>query len=164
MPPRVWFRGPTNRSGIPPSPAPPTRSLGTRVSYWPWCRVISGLSWCVSLLAAAFDAGTAAFNADTVFFVCKNTLQARSLRDGKLLWKNALPGAFSSWQTHCAGAALLVYPRDEPRLPRIPLSFGPLTWCLVDQNVAKPRQEQALLVLDPRDGQWLQRLPLTEEP
>jgi len=93
-------------------------------------------------LPAAFDTASAALDEQAVYFVCKETLCAYSLEDGRALWKIHLPHGFNGWQAKRAGAALLVYP----------------------QETGKDRQERFALLLDPKDGQAFQSLPLPEGP
>jgi outer membrane protein assembly factor BamB len=116
--------------------------------------------WAVPLLADDFDPQTAAVDREAVFFVARNTLQARSLRDGALQWKQTLPGGFSAWQVVRAGEALLVYPNERVRLPWLPLGANPWELPLLYHDSARLAQDRAILVIDPRGGQWIERLPL----
>jgi outer membrane protein assembly factor BamB len=122
------------------------------------------VAWSVPVLADEFDVQTAALDDSAVYFACQNALQARSLRDGRLLWKKKLPGSFSGWQTVRAGLSLLVYPREKFEAPWLPLSAFPFSLPIAYPPFAKPRQERAILVIDPRNGEWLQRLPLADGP
>jgi outer membrane protein assembly factor BamB len=108
--------------------------------------------WTVAALSDEFDASTAAFDASAVYFVCKGTLQARALADGRLLWQKKLPGDFARWQARRSGATLFLVPQDDL----------PLAWLATFPQLA--RKERAILALNPRDGQWLQRLPLGDKP
>src|SRR5262249_19691649 len=119
--------------------------------------------WSVPVLPAAFDVQTAAVDAQAVYFACRDTLQARAVQNGRLLWKQKLPGAFQGWQTLRAGEVLLVYPRDNARLPLLQTNPHPFSWPVL-LRTANGSPERALLILDPRSGQWLQRLPLSPEP
>jgi outer membrane protein assembly factor BamB len=114
------------------------------------------LLWSVPTLAHDFDVGTASLDQGAVYFAAGNSLQARSLSAGKLLWKKTLPGTFPGWQTVRAGDVLLVYPREN-----IPWTW-PFTWPVALGTMDKARGERGVLMLDPRDGQWLERLPLTD--
>ncbi len=91
--------------------------------------------WSIPLLPEQFDVQTAATDAAAVFFASGKTMQARALRDGRLLWQQPLPsGIGKDWQFHRAGPALLAYAAQE-------------------------KQERTVLVIDPHTGQWMQRLP-----
>ncbi len=96
------------------------------------------LLWTIPLLPTEFDVQTAATDNSAVFFASGKAMQARSLRDGKLLWQKPLPsGTGKDWQFQRAGQALLAYPLQEKR-------------------------ERAVLLIDPQTGQWMQRLRVPE--
>lgn len=131
--------------------------------------------WTVPFLPDLFDVQTASFDRDAVYFACNNTLQARALKDGKLLWQKPLPGNFPNWQTvrildeprvsatgARTGDALIVYPKETLRLPWLPIQPYPVTWPLVHWLSKPPRQERSILAFDPKDGRLIQRLSLTD--
>jgi outer membrane protein assembly factor BamB len=94
--------------------------------------------WSVPILPEEFEVKTAACDAAAVFFASGKTMQARALRDGKLIWQKPLPsGTCRDWQFQRAGPALLAYPRQE-------------------------KLAREVLVIDPHTGQWMQRLPLPD--
>jgi outer membrane protein assembly factor BamB len=122
--------------------------------------------WSVPFLPADCGIQNVSVDDAAVYCVCQGRLQARSLRDGKLLWQKRLPGGFPSWQIARARDVLLVYPLANVEAPELSplvwpsLPFAPITF----RPLSKHQQDRAILVLDARDGQWLQRLPLANEP
>jgi len=120
------------------------------------------LLWNIPFLPGDIDAATASYDDEAIFFVCQNILQARSIRDGTLLWKNKLPGTFTSWQTFRVAKTLLVYPHEETRVPWVPVASPFAPWHV--RVFTKPEQERAINLVNPRDGQFQQRLPVANEP
>jgi outer membrane protein assembly factor BamB len=118
--------------------------------------------WSIPFLAGDFDARMAAFDNGAVFFACRNTLECRSLQNGALLWKKSLPGAFPAWQFIRAGEVLLAHPQEEIQVPWLLSVVNPFTLPALYHRFARFDSERAILIIDPRDGQLLQRLPLPE--
>jgi outer membrane protein assembly factor BamB len=64
------------------------------------------------LTDAAIDHEALVSDKKAVYFAAGNTLLARSVADGKLLWKRPLGIAAKRWQVLHAGSCLIVWPRE----------------------------------------------------
>jgi outer membrane protein assembly factor BamB/tetratricopeptide (TPR) repeat protein len=65
------------------------------------------------LLDRPVDAQGVAHDGAAVYVACGETLLARSLVDGKLLWKQKLSEWAPAWQVHRAGDWLVIWPRQR---------------------------------------------------
>ncbi len=166
--------GPTSLSGAPSLAVGDKRCLLAIVSRNIGCELMhldigtGACLWSTPILPGNLTENAVAVGAGSVFFACENRLEARSLSDGKRLWQKQLPtrlaqparSAHCSWQVKPVGGFLLIFPRQAARVPT--LWPRPFSWPLFghSQNDGEP----AILVLDARDGQWVQQLPLTGSP
>ena len=64
----------------------------------------------------AFERDSMAFHDGAVYYASGNTLLARNLDTGNLLWKRALPESVRGWRVQATKQSLLVFPgaMDEP--------------------------------------------------
>jgi outer membrane protein assembly factor BamB len=108
------------------------------------------------LLDQPVDAGAVATDRNAVYLAAGNTLLARSLSDGKLLWKCQLEESAPRWRVARAGNALLVWPQQREWLRWSWLPAGEFA-------VAAPLRARLgwpfpVLLYDPTDGKLRQRL------
>jgi outer membrane protein assembly factor BamB len=109
------------------------------------------------LLPEAVDGAAVAADENAVYVACRDTLTARALADGKLLWRRPLGETAPRWRVVRAGRWLAVWP--------LQMDWGP-TWSwlpLGDLTLAVPRRARLgrpfpVLLHDARDGALVQRL------
>jgi hypothetical protein len=95
-----------------------------------------------------------------VYYVAANVCYSRSLRDGKLLWEQALAGPEGEWRTERLGGVLLVHPQGAPDA-RFQFRWLCVT---VQWRLSVPTEGWPALCLDPATGQVVQRLNFAAEP
>ncbi|MBI3410485.1 MAG: PQQ-binding-like beta-propeller repeat protein [Planctomycetes bacterium] len=116
--------------------------------------------WSVGL-AGSHDLCTASFDGEAIYFVSANRLLARSLTTGKQIWERALPGNCGTWHTHRTDSILVIHPSNALRWPWLPFGGSGLSWAMALTKDRMPPQEQAICLVDPKDGRLVQRLVLT---
>ena len=100
-----------------------------------------------------------AVDAEAVYFVSRNILQARALKDGKLLWKLPLTGPPGRWRALLERGSLLAFPVESSELQ---CHLGWFNQHL-SLNLTLPPQEHGqpsfpVVVCDPKTGRLTQRL------
>jgi hypothetical protein len=102
----------------------------------------------------------AALDESAVYFVSRNTLHARSLADGKPLWKGLpLTGPPVPWRVVLSRSGLVVYPlQAQPRRPRSLVLGG---YWVAFRPVVQSRFP--LLLVDPREGKAFQTFAFDAE-
>jgi outer membrane protein assembly factor BamB len=124
-------------------------------ALWPEAILLQGKihGWCTGKNAKTGAPGHCCF-------VLDNRIQCRGLEDGKLLWHKPLPTGAQHWQLACASQALVVYPDDPIKLPRLP-GAGLDHFPLLEAMKPAPTSDPAMWLFDASDGVPLQRLALT---
>ena len=104
----------------------------------------------------AFERDAIAFHDGAVYYASGNTLFARKLDTGDLLWKRELPDSVRGWRVKATKQALMVFPgaMDEPQLVSIPL--GNLSFTVPMRK--RPKYPFCLQVHHYKDGKLAQRL------
>ena len=164
--------GRTSLSGVPTFGVGNKRCLLALVSRNIGCELVrldvgtGAPLWSTPILPGNLPENAVAMDDQRIFLARANKLEARSLGDGKLLWQKHLPTGLApaacsahgngSWQVRRMGEFLLVHPRQASRLP----TFWPQPFSWPYMVQFQNDHECAMIVLDPRDGQWVQRLPL----
>ncbi len=126
--------------------------------------------WRVPFLPDAVVADNAALDEVAAYFACGDVLQARSLRDGALIWRQPLVAgagaearSMGGWRCVRAGDALLVCLTGQVSIPWIMPLVCPFSRPLGYFSHAKTEPDRSVLIFDPRSGQCMQRLPLAED-
>jgi hypothetical protein len=103
------------------------------------------------------DVSTWTFDQEAVYGVEEASLTARSLADGRVLWRRALDGA-RGWQARRAGDYLTVWPVPSAADARFRFRslLGAVQWNL--GPLLKPEAVFAVACCDPKTGQLIQRL------
>jgi outer membrane protein assembly factor BamB len=91
--------------------------------------------WETLISTEAVDLESTDFDDSAVYFVSRNHLQARSLADGKRLWKVPVEGPAGRWRTARARSAVLAYPLES-----------------------RPDKPFPVVVCEPKSGEVIQRL------
>jgi outer membrane protein assembly factor BamB len=115
---------------------------------WPQPRLLGMKS--LNLTAWTFDR-------EAVYGVEETSLIARSLTDGRILWRRPLDGA-NGWQVRRVGDYLIVWPipsAEDARF-RFRSPLGAVQWNL--SPLLTPEAVFAVTYLDPKTGQLIQRL------
>lgn len=105
----------------------------------------------------AFGKDSIAFQKNTVYYTSGNTLFARDLENGDLLWKQELQESVRGWRVKATKHALMVFPggKEEPTL--IPVPFGGRA-ISVPAFTKRAKYPFCLQVHDYKDGKLLQRM------
>jgi outer membrane protein assembly factor BamB/tetratricopeptide (TPR) repeat protein len=94
-----------------------------------------------------------------VYLVEDNALQARSLADGGLLWRRALPECRSRWETARSGNYVAVFPaRTDNMELDVHWLFGAAKLLLTAATTSEPTGYCPVLFCDTKTGQPVQRL------
>jgi outer membrane protein assembly factor BamB len=107
------------------------------------------------------DAASACVDSNAVHHVSRNIVTALALDDGRVLWRESLPDPQGSWHLRHLGRALLAWPAEGRQL-KIHSRWltGWLELSVPAAPEAEPGRGIPVLVLDPKDGQALERLNL----
>jgi outer membrane protein assembly factor BamB len=114
----------------------------------------------VSVGPDRIDPGSFAVDGSGVYYTSRNVVAAVAL-DGHLLWEEGLPGPAGLWRLRRAGPVLLAWPTAARRANfhsrwlSVSLELG--VTCPPED---RPGRGVPVLLLDPRDGQVVQRLNL----
>jgi outer membrane protein assembly factor BamB len=107
------------------------------------------------------DTASAVVDSSAVYHVSRNIVTALALDDGRVLWRESLPGPQGSWQLGRVGGALLAWPAEARQLKfHSRWLTGWLELSVPAPPEAEPGRGIPVLVLDPTDGQALERLNL----
>lgn len=108
------------------------------------------------LCQQAFEKDAIAFHGGAVYYSSGNTLFARHLDNGNLLWKRELPESVRGWRVKATKQALMVFPgaKDEPQW--LPFHTGKFQVTLPVRKQAK--YPFSLQVHAYKDGELLQRM------
>jgi hypothetical protein len=108
------------------------------------------------LCSQSFERDAIAIHQDAVYYASGNTLYARNLANGDLLWKRELPESVRGWRVKATKQALMVFPgaKDEPKWLSVP--FGNVIIPVPTRKLAK--YPFSLRVLDYKNGGLLQNL------
>jgi outer membrane protein assembly factor BamB/tetratricopeptide (TPR) repeat protein len=114
------------------------------------------------LTRKAPDVSAWTFDREAVYCVEEASLVARSLADGRVLWRRALDGA-GGWQARRVGDYLTVWPVPSAKEPRFRFRspLGAVQWNL--GPLLMPEAVFAVAYLDPKTGKLIQRLNLRIE-
>ncbi len=98
-------------------------------------------------------------DAKTIYGVQDRVLFARSLKDGSVLWTQALAGPSGHWRTQRFGDALLAY-ANETKGRRFQFRWlaGALQWTEWLAPEEKPGRDYLIVCCDPKTGRLVQRL------
>ena len=113
--------------------------------------------------------GRAAWDRQAVYYVTGQTLRARRLTDGRLLWSTVLPSAETAWRVDGTHRPLWVFPAEPTRhvswspffaVPPCTVPFFGTYTLAIPFNVQY--HELPLVLYDAADGKVLQRLRFQE--
>ena len=110
-----------------------------------------------------FDVSLALLDDGAVYYPYRNRLIARSLKDGRELWKLALPTGVGPWQVDRFGPSLLVWRRSFAGIPSVLAFADPLTAPCTVWFGRRGLAPLPILLIDPTTGGIRQRFDLPHD-